>query len=81
VVRSFSQKLNGRGFLTVAEVSEMLGLSRAMVYRMCKGGVIPTMKFLNSVRVPSDLLRVALERHLYQPSLRGEPAGFPWRPS
>ena len=58
VVRTFSAKLNGRGFLTVAEVAALLGLSRATVYRLCKEGLIPTVKLLNSVpvrRIPSDV--------------------------
>ncbi len=60
VVRGFSRKLNGRGFLTVAEVAKVLGLSRATVYRLCKEGVIPSVKFLNSIRVQSEQLDAAL---------------------
>jgi excisionase family DNA binding protein len=60
VMRGFSRKPNGRGFLTVAEVAKVLGLSRATVYRLCKEGVIPSVKLLNSIRVQTEQLDAAL---------------------
>ena len=47
----------GRGrLLTVAEVSEQLGVSTATVYKLCKHGALPHVRIVDSIRVrPTDL--------------------------
>jgi excisionase family DNA binding protein len=47
----------GRGrLLTVAEVSEQLGVSTATVYKLCKRGTLPHVRIVDSIRVrPADL--------------------------
>ncbi|HVZ70906.1 MAG TPA: helix-turn-helix domain-containing protein [Polyangia bacterium] len=47
----------GRGrLLTVAEVSEQLGVSTATVYKLCKSGALSHVRIVDSIRVrPGDL--------------------------
>lgn len=43
-------------FLTVAEVAEMMRLSRMTVYRLVHGGELPAVRVGRSFRVPRDAL-------------------------
>jgi len=43
-------------YLTVAEVAEMMRLSRMTVYRLVHGGELPAVRVGRSFRVPQDAL-------------------------
>ncbi len=49
---------NSAVLLRISEVSEMIGMCRSKVYRMCASGEIPSVKIgSKSVRVPADDLQ------------------------
>jgi len=47
-------------YLTVAEVAEMMRLSRMTVYRLVHGGELPAVRVGRSFRVPQDALTAYL---------------------
>ena len=47
-------------YLTVAEVADMMRLSRMTVYRLVHGGELPAIRVGRSFRVPQDALEAYL---------------------
>ena len=47
-------------FLTVAEVAELMRVSKMTVYRMVHAGDLPAVKFGRSYRVPESAVRDAI---------------------
>ena len=50
-------------YLTVAEVAELMRLSRMTVYRLVHGGELPAVRVGRSFRVPQDALDAYLREH------------------
>lgn len=50
-------------FLTVAEVAQMMRVSKMTVYRMVHAGELPAIRFGRSFRVPESAIADALTRH------------------
>lgn len=48
-------------FLTVAEVADMMRVSRMTVYRLVHSGELPAIRFGRSFRVPESAVAQALE--------------------
>ena len=48
-------------FLTVAEVADMMRVSRMTVYRMVHAGELPAIRFGRSFRVPESALAQVIE--------------------
>lgn len=55
-------------FLTVAEVAEVMRVSRMTVYRLVHSGEMPAVQFGRSYRVPES----AVEQYLRAASVEGE---------
>ena len=51
-------------FLTVAEVADMMRVSRMTVYRLVHSGELPAIRFGRSFRVPEAAVRAAIENHV-----------------
>lgn len=51
-------------FLTVAEVADMMRVSRMTVYRLVHSGELPAIRFGRSFRVPSSAVQAVIERHI-----------------
>ncbi|WP_022884684.1 helix-turn-helix domain-containing protein [Glaciibacter superstes] len=51
-------------FLTVAEVAEMMRVSKMTVYRLVHSGELPAIRFGRSFRVPESAVATALEHHV-----------------
>lgn len=51
-------------FLTVAEVADVMRVSRMTVYRMVHAGELPAIRFGRSFRVPESAVLRAIERPL-----------------
>lgn len=49
-------------FLTVAEVAEMMRVSKMTVYRLVHSGELPAVRFGRSYRVPETAVAAALQR-------------------
>lgn len=49
-------------FLTVAEVADMMRVSRMTVYRLVHSGELPAIRFGRSFRVPESAVAAAIER-------------------
>ena len=49
-------------FLTVAEVAELMRVSKMTVYRLVHAGELPAVRFGRSYRVPESAVRDALQR-------------------
>lgn len=56
--------LSGMRFLTVAEVAEMMRVSKMTVYRMVHSGELPAIRFGRSFRVPESAVQAAIENHV-----------------
>ena len=52
----------GRAFYTVAEVADLIRVSKMTVYRMVKAGEIPAVRFGRSFRVPGEAVDELLAR-------------------
>jgi len=52
--------LSDARFLTVAEVADMMRVSRMTVYRMVHSGDLPAIRFGRSFRVPQSAVRAAM---------------------
>lgn len=55
--------LSEPGFLTVAEVADLLRVSRMEVYRMVHAGSLPAIRFGHLLRVPHDAVESYLSMH------------------
>ena len=51
-------------FLTVAEVADMMRVSKMTVYRMVHSGEMPAIRFGRSFRVPETAVAEALTQHV-----------------
>lgn len=51
-------------FLTVAEVAQMMRVSRMTVYRMVHSGELPAIRFGRSFRVPQSAVQDAVSNHV-----------------
>jgi excisionase family DNA binding protein len=51
-------------FLTVAEVADMMRVSRMTVYRLVHSGDLPAIRFGRSFRVPESAVRAAIQNHV-----------------
>jgi excisionase family DNA binding protein len=56
--------LNDARFLTVAEVADMMRVSRMTVYRLVHSGELPAIRFGRSFRVPESAVQTALSAHV-----------------
>lgn len=54
--------LAGMTFLTVAEVAELMRVSKMTVYRLVHAGELPAIRFGRSYRVPESAVTEALKR-------------------
>lgn len=51
-------------FLTVAEVADMMRVSKMTVYRMVHAGELPAIRFGRSFRVPESAVATAIDAHI-----------------
>jgi excisionase family DNA binding protein len=51
-------------FLTVAEVADMMRVSRMTVYRLVHSGDLPAIRFGRSFRVPESAVQMAMSNHV-----------------
>jgi excisionase family DNA binding protein len=51
-------------FLTVAEVAEMMRVSKMTVYRLVHSGELPAIRFGRSFRVPESAVASAVTKHI-----------------
>ncbi|HEY9478313.1 MAG TPA: helix-turn-helix domain-containing protein [Microbacteriaceae bacterium] len=51
-------------FLTVAEVAEMMRVSKMTVYRLVHSGELPAIRFGRSFRVPESAVQSAIDNHI-----------------
>ena len=51
-------------FLTVAEVADMMRVSRMTVYRLVHSGDLPAIRFGRSFRVPESAVEAAMTAHV-----------------
>lgn len=51
-------------FLTVAEVADMMRVSRMTVYRLVHSGELPAIRFGRSFRVPETAVQLAMSNHV-----------------
>ena len=56
--------LSGVRFLTVAEVAEMMRVSKMTVYRLVHSGELPAIRFGRSFRVPESAVQAAVDTHI-----------------
>ncbi len=56
----------GVKFLTVAEVAEVMRVSKMTVYRLVHSGELPAVRVGRSFRVPEDEVNKYLERSYFQ---------------
>ena len=57
-------RLDDLSFLTVAEVAEVMRVSRMTVYRMVHAGELPAVRFGRSFRVPESAVLKAIQPNL-----------------
>lgn len=50
-------------FLTVAEVADMMRVSKMTVYRLVHSGELPAIRFGRSFRVPESAVEAAIDGH------------------
>ena len=51
-------------FLTVAEVAEMMRVSKMTVYRLVHAGELPAIRIGRSIRVPESAVQAAIDTHI-----------------
>ena len=51
-------------FLTVAEVADMMRVSKMTVYRMVHAGELPAIRFGRSFRVPESAVEAAIDQNI-----------------
>ena len=56
-----ARDLSAVRFLTVAEVAEMMRVSKMTVYRLIHAGELPAIRFGRSFRVPESAVEIAIE--------------------
>lgn len=56
--------LSGVSFLTVAEVADMMRVSKMTVYRLVRSGELPAIRFGRSFRVPESAVLAAIDNHV-----------------
>jgi excisionase family DNA binding protein len=56
--------LSQAGYLTVAEVADLLQVSRMAVYRMVHAGDLPAIRFGHLLRVPQSAVESLMSRQL-----------------
>ena len=59
-----SNNLADARFLTVAEVADMMRVSRMTVYRLVHSGDLPAIRFGRSFRVPASAVQAAMTNHI-----------------
>lgn len=57
-------ELSGARFLTVAEVADMMRVSKMTVYRLVHSGELPAIRFGRSFRVPESAVEAAISTHI-----------------
>ena len=62
--------LSDARFLTVAEVADMMRVSRMTVYRLVHSGDLPAIRFGRSFRVPESAVQLAMSNHVAPPVSR-----------
>lgn len=55
-------------FLTVAEVADMMRVSKMTVYRLVHSGELPAIRFGRSFRVPESAVQAAIDTHIAERS-------------
>jgi len=55
-VSTYDRPLNEVRLLTVAEVAEIMRLSKMTIYRMVNSGALPALKVGRSVRIPEHVV-------------------------
>jgi excisionase family DNA binding protein len=58
--------VSGVKFLTVAEVAQVMRVSKMTVYRLVHSGELPAVRVGRSFRVPEDEVNKYLERSFFQ---------------
>jgi excisionase family DNA binding protein len=61
--------LSDARFLTVAEVADMMRVSRMTVYRLVHSGDLPAIRFGRSFRVPESAVQMAMSNHVVEPTI------------
>ncbi|MGT2425542.1 helix-turn-helix domain-containing protein [Amnibacterium kyonggiense] len=56
--------LDDARFLTVAEVADVMRVSRMTVYRLVHSGDLPAIRFGRSFRVPASAVQAAMSAHV-----------------
>ena len=56
--------LSDMKFLTVAEVADMMRVSKMTVYRLIHSGELPAIRFGRSFRVPESAVETAIRTHI-----------------
>ena len=56
-----AQDLSDVKFLTVAEVADMMRVSKMTIYRMVHAGELPAIRFGRSFRVPESAVQAAID--------------------
>ncbi len=51
-------------FLTIAEVADMMRVSKMTVYRLVHSGDLPAIRFGRSFRVPESAVQAAVDAHI-----------------
>ena len=59
-----SRDLSEVRFLTVAEVADMMRVSKMTVYRLVHSGELPAIRFGRSFRVPESAVHAAIGTHI-----------------
>ncbi|MBX3092212.1 MAG: helix-turn-helix domain-containing protein [Cryobacterium sp.] len=59
-----SSDLSDVRFLTVAEVADMMRVSKMTVYRLVHSGDLPAIRFGRSFRVPESAVQAAIGTHI-----------------
>jgi excisionase family DNA binding protein len=59
-----SSDLTDVRFLTVAEVADMMRVSKMTVYRLVHSGELPAIRFGRSFRVPESAVQAAIDTHI-----------------
>ena len=59
---SAEQNFSNAKFLTVAEVAQVMRVSKMTVYRLVHSGEMPAVRFGRSYRVPETAVTAALQR-------------------
>jgi excisionase family DNA binding protein len=66
-----SRDLSDVRFLTVAEVAEMMRVSKMTVYRLVHSGELPAIRFGRSFRVPESAVLAAIDPSIALPGQPG----------